>query len=462
MDPSAAITAIRNHPMISISTGHLMDSLWEPLEYVGETLVFLGVMGEVLADGKLILKNDESRRGAVEGLSSWILIAGLAISLGALIGTNEHFNSTIADLNNQAATSNEHAAEASRDAAQLQVKADELEEQILEQGPRNLLLYGKREQQFVKSIRQFKGQKVQVRKCLFNNNEVRDTAERLTDLFKSAGWDVSAHSPDWGESNCMMLGPNERIPTGIWVGTPNSHPTSETQERAGNLVKVLGQVPSASSLHRVGVETARANESRTNIQEQYGAPNSIVVTVLGHEEVATSAGRANTEADAVARKADDLLAELGTAEGKLRQLQVFALARHISDEGALVNALKPFSGEKVMLRSYVGDAEGWTLCVSLLDAVRKAHMDSTDQCGQWPFDVGHPVTGLQIRGPSSGVIAEAIVAKGRTTGGAVATGGPAPLLIFSGIKNPFWFSEKDLVVPPQQESSKSNTKGNKR
>jgi hypothetical protein len=123
----------------------------EKLEYVGETLVFLGVVGEVLAERKLILKNNELRRDALEGFASWVLIVGLAISLGALVGTNEHFNSTIADLNNQAASSNDRAARASLDAAQLQIKADELEEQLLEQGPRNLLLYGKREDSFVNS-----------------------------------------------------------------------------------------------------------------------------------------------------------------------------------------------------------------------------------------------------------------------------------------------------------------------
>ena len=261
---------------------NLMNWLWESLEYVGEALVFLGVVGEVLAERKLILKSDESRRNALEAFASWILIVGLAISLAALIGTNEHFNSTIADLNNQAAKSNERAAEASRRAEELQVKADGLEEEILEQGPRDLLLYGKREEKLFQSISQFKGQKVQVRKCVFGDNEVRDTAERLTTLFKRSGWDVSAHSPNWGESNCAFVGPNDSTPCGIWVGTPNSHPTSETQERAKELVGYLGQVPLTASLHHVGIETARSSESRTSIEEQYGAPDSIVVTILWH------------------------------------------------------------------------------------------------------------------------------------------------------------------------------------
>lgn len=137
------------------------------------------------------------------------------------------------------------------------------------------------------------------------------------------------------------------------------------------------------------------------------------------------------------------------AQGKLRQLQILALARHVDNPEALTETLKPFKDRPVLLRSYLGDAEGWLLCVSLLDAVQKAHMDATDQCGKWPFDAGKPVTGLDISGPDSSEIADAIVLKGRTTHGAVAESGPAPLLIFVGIKNPFWLPEKALAATAQ-------------
>ncbi len=168
-----------------------------------------------------------------------------------------------------------------------------------------------------------------------------------------------------------------------------------------------------------------------------------------------SAKTAREEVDAVGEKAAALMTELGKAEGKLRQLQIFALARHISDTDALVGALTPFKGRQVVLRSYVGDAEGWLFCVSLLHVVQKAQMNATNQCGHWPFDAGKPVTGLNISGPDSFVVAEAIVDKGRTTGGAVATDGPAPLLIFAGIKNPFWLPEQALAAPPQQKSKRA-------
>jgi hypothetical protein len=151
---------------------------------------------------------------------------------------------------------------------------------------------------------------------------------------------------------------------------------------------------------------------------------------------------------------------LGDTEGKLRQLQTFALARHITDTDALVEALKPFKGRPALLRSYMGDAEGWLLCVSLLDATRRAQMNATTQCGQWPFDAGKPITGLQISGHDAYAVADAIVDKGRTTGGAVAQDESRPLLIFIGIKNPFWLPEKALAAPPRQKKKNPGTNGN--
>jgi hypothetical protein len=112
------------------------------------------------------------------------------------------------------------AGEAKFRAAELESETAKLEERTLELGSRDLLLYGKREEALMDGLRQFKEQKVQVRICVFGNNEVRDTAERLTALFKLAEWKVSPWSPDWGESNCLITPPNSStIPAGIWVGS---------------------------------------------------------------------------------------------------------------------------------------------------------------------------------------------------------------------------------------------------
>lgn len=82
--------------------------------------MFIGVVGEVLTERKLILKNEEEKRDAIEGVASWVLVFGLAISLAALIGTNGYFKGTIASLNLQAQQAEERAAKDEKEAASFQ------------------------------------------------------------------------------------------------------------------------------------------------------------------------------------------------------------------------------------------------------------------------------------------------------------------------------------------------------
>ncbi len=94
-------------------------NLWEVAEYVGEALVFIGVFGEVYAEwGERHLKR-------LAATSSITCIAGLAVSFAALIGTNEGFNTIIANLNKQAADANSKAAQLEEDAAGLRKAAED-------------------------------------------------------------------------------------------------------------------------------------------------------------------------------------------------------------------------------------------------------------------------------------------------------------------------------------------------
>jgi hypothetical protein len=95
--------------------------LWEVGEYVGEALVFLGVIGEVFAEW------GEPPRKKLEKASSLMLIIGLGISFVSLVKTNQYFNSTIADLNAQAAASNKQASEAQLDAANARKETAQLQ-----------------------------------------------------------------------------------------------------------------------------------------------------------------------------------------------------------------------------------------------------------------------------------------------------------------------------------------------
>lgn len=173
--------------------------------------------------------------------------------------------------------------DAESNALQMRVKNEvdarlNLEEQVLEQGPRNLILSGKRAEAFVSALRQFRGQKVEIRKCSFNDKEESDTAGRLVAIFKLAEWNVSPHSPEWGESNCLIDDPTA---SGIWIGAPNRRPEPATQETIEKLLGYFETVRLTATLHPVRIETARA-ENRMSILEEYGDPDSIVIVILGH------------------------------------------------------------------------------------------------------------------------------------------------------------------------------------
>ncbi|HMH12794.1 MAG TPA: hypothetical protein VK578_06770 [Edaphobacter sp.] len=191
----------------------------------------------------------------------------------------QRFSDELAAAEIQAGQANERASKAQQDAAELRVVADQLEEHNLDTGPRQLLLYGKRMDNFVSAIQAFRDQKVEIRKCQFNSKEIADTAERLTTLFERAKWNVSPHSPQWGESNCLF--PDPLAAFGIWVGTPNPNPKAIARERAQQLVKLLNRIPLTASMHSVRVETARA-ESGQSEAATYGDPDAIVVVVLSH------------------------------------------------------------------------------------------------------------------------------------------------------------------------------------
>lgn len=226
------------------------DNSWAiPASYLGLLLVIAGVVGE----------------GVFEGFVS-----------NADTALRAHDSQILA----QAETD---AGDAKFRAAELESQTAILEERTLELGPRDLLLYGKREEALMNGLRQFKRQKVQVRICVFGNNEVRDTGERLTALFKLAEWKVSPWSPNWGESNCLITPPNSStIPAGIWVGIPSATPNSVTQERARKLLELLEAIPLVATLHMVRPDTGRLGPSRTTIQGRYEDPDSIVIVVLSH------------------------------------------------------------------------------------------------------------------------------------------------------------------------------------
>jgi hypothetical protein len=139
--------------------------------------------------------------------------------------------------------------------------------------------------------------------------------------------------------------------------------------------------------------------------------------------------------------------------------QFLVSARFVNDPKALTEQLRKFKGQSVILRSYMGDAEGWGLCTALLYIAHSAEMNTTDECSRGYPDVP-PLTTIVVSGPdiqetvSLGGIISSIGRFGSTSG--VVSGIKAPTLtIFVGTKSPFTIRQAPAENPPAKKKSKN-------
>jgi hypothetical protein len=183
-------------------------------------------------------------------------------------------NSLLTAAQRQAAQAMGEAGDARERAAVLEKQAADLSERIVEMGPRDLLLYGKRGIDFVKGLKPFRGQKVQVRNCfpetLFNA-EVSALKKRLRAVLTDAGWDV--FPVDAGYSGCTG--------TEVWVGI-SSDASKQSSDRARALLASLHALPMEGALHTF----TETDERRQN--PPLSDPDSIVIVLLQHSFSATS------------------------------------------------------------------------------------------------------------------------------------------------------------------------------
>src|SRR5262249_2722969 len=101
-------------------------------------------------------------------------------------------------------------------------------------------------------------------------------------------------------------------------------------------------------------------------------------------ERATSAlvksGEAEQQIDSVTERAEQL-------DRKIWQMKVWLSGRTIIDIKTFFDIFKfkKFEGEKIVLASYVGDAEAEPICNALLNAAFNAKMDPTNRCAKEPL-----------------------------------------------------------------------------
>lgn len=211
---------------------------WEVLEYVGEMLVFIGVAGEVFAEWRA------PHRVKLAKASSIVLIIGLALSLAALIRTNEYFNGTIADLNlkasqneAEAARQNARASADEKEAAQLRKQTEDealarasLEEDLAKEEPRETLLNWHRSD-IAKALRPFAGQKFVVGDCFpKTDREGMQTSSFLMALLQNDAKWINELPSSEASGDCGGLGMDVSI---------QSDATKATRHNAKVLFSVL-------------------------------------------------------------------------------------------------------------------------------------------------------------------------------------------------------------------------------
>jgi hypothetical protein len=93
---------------------------WEGVEYSAEAIVVIGAIGEFLTEFEYVLKGDDNKtlRHRFGKLAAIVLIAGLAIELGALVRTNQLSSRMLAGLYKQTSAAESQAVAARKEAIQ--------------------------------------------------------------------------------------------------------------------------------------------------------------------------------------------------------------------------------------------------------------------------------------------------------------------------------------------------------
>ncbi len=172
------------------------------------------------------------------------------------------------------------ASNADERAAKLEVEALSLKRELISQGPRVNLLYGKTAERLIAGLKPFAGQKVEIRYSVasFNqyhiDNDTMGVATRFQYLLDKAGWSVSP---------LLIANMNG---TAVWVSISSKSPET-TVKSAKVLLSLLRGVPL-----KVNDEPTISDDPRPPQPEIFGpngkvelgpfTPDTVVITVLSH------------------------------------------------------------------------------------------------------------------------------------------------------------------------------------
>jgi len=236
---------------------------------------------------------------------------------------------------------------------------------------------------------------------------------------------------------------------------------AEVTKRAGDAKDSAIKAADAATVAKAaadaaGIEAGKAETSAGVAIGKSDRANAAAGKALGTSKAATHAAtEAQKNIEGVAEQADDL-------DRAIWQTQFLVSARSLRNRELLISTLRKFNKKKVVLESFIGDAEGWGLCNSLFNAANNAEMDPVNNCGKEYFSPPL-LTGILIFGSTKQEIAEFsnIMADAIDPGGAAGMR-PEPgstLTIRVGIKVPYSMDKTRFFNPPKKrQATKPNTK----
>ena len=212
-----------------------------------------------------------------------------------------------------------------------------------------------------------------------------------------------------------------------------------------------GQRNDTLSEQVIGSLDAKSREASTNASNALAKSSEAEAKA---EAADKAAGKAQEKVGAVARRAEDIDADLA-------RTQYLLSGRSVVNPDSLVKQLRQYAGQTVRVESYNSEPDESLLCGQLLSAARAAEMNvPEDFCGRL-VAVGTPSTGVAISGPNIQQTLDLAQILSHTVDlgmGGVTSGINAPeLTILVGAKPPFRIGQARAFKPPKKKQTNKHS-----
>jgi hypothetical protein len=173
-----------------------------------------------------------------------------------------------------------------------QERAAKAEKQLIEQGPRTHLLYGKRRDRIIERLKPFSGQKAEIRYCTvsfnqyFIDNDTMGVAMLLGDILAKAGWSVNPLARENCSGSGLSISTNPQAPGSVQKAAHELlSALLEVQLTVVGSAVSVQESPRPTQPLTIDCGTASGSTSKCENKEVTFPPlgnDTIVLTVLAH------------------------------------------------------------------------------------------------------------------------------------------------------------------------------------